>query len=187
MFAEGARMTNLPDRKFCPVCKLTNDADALICQHCGAQLYGASDVPTTQQVEDTFELTEEIKKQIGREHTPPSKGMSIFLLNLGEPIALRMEEGFVLGRANELTSEPILDLTPYEGFAMGVSRRHAQIRAAGDKYVIIDLNSSNGTWLNGQRLVPTKPYDLRSGSVIQLGRLKLIVSYLHPPTAKPAK
>jgi pSer/pThr/pTyr-binding forkhead associated (FHA) protein len=46
--------------------------------------------------------------------------------------------------------------------------------------VLVDLNSANGTWLNGERLAPTKKYDLPSGAVIQLGRLKLLVIYSHP-------
>ena len=147
-------------RKFCPVCKLGNDVDALICQHCGARFDDGADAPTTRQFDEPFELTEEIRDQVTKEHTPPSKGVSLFFLN---------------------KSEPIVDLTQFEGFAMGVSRRHAMLRAAGEKYALIDLNSSNGTWLNGQRLVPNKAYDLPSGSVIQLGRMKLIVSYVHPP------
>ncbi len=55
------------------------------------------------------------------------------------------------------------------------------IRADGEKYILTDLNSSNGTWLNGHRLVPAKSYDLPSGAVIQLGRIKLVVSYILPP------
>ena len=95
-----------------------------------------------------------------------------------------MEPEFVLGRAGELTAESIIDLTSFEAFAEGVSRRHAMIKALEDKYVLIDLNSSNGTWLNGERLVPTRPYDLPSGGTIQLGRMKLVVFYSHPPGLK---
>ncbi len=172
-------------RKFCRVCKLSNEANATICQHCGAPLgENSTEAPTTRSVDDSFELTEEIREQITKEFTPPSRGLSLFLLNNAEPIALRMEQEFVLGRAGALTSEPMVDLTNYEAYAMGVSRRHVIIRAVEDKYVLIDLNSSNGTWLNGQRLVPTKPYDLPSRGVIQIGRMKLVVVYSHPPSSK---
>ncbi len=167
-------------RKFCPVCKLSNDAEAVVCQHCGASLgKGITEVPTTRRVEDSLEPREEIKEQAIREHTPPPLGLSLLLLNNGEHIALRMEQEFVLGRAGDLTAEPMVDLTNYEAFTMGVSRRHAMIKAVEDKYILTDLNSANGTWLNGQRLVPAKLYDLPSGGVITLGRLKLIVIYLH--------
>ncbi len=169
-------------RKFCPVCKFDNDANANFCEHCGIPLiHYSTEAVTTRRVEDPFELTDEIREQVTKAYVPPSKCLSLFLLNMGEPIALRTEEEFVLGRVLELTSEPIVDLTEFDGFAMGVSRRHALIRAAGEKYMLTDLNSSNGTWLNGHRLVSTKSYDLPSGAVIQLGRMKLVVSYLSPP------
>jgi hypothetical protein len=175
-------------KKFCPVCKLGNESGAQVCQYCGADLTGkSSGVPTTQRVDESFELSEELKAEVVKEHTPPAKGISLFLLNRGEPIALCLEEEFVLGRAGEMSNEPMVDLTGFEAYAMGVSRRHAMIRASGEKYVLIDLNSSNGTWLNGQRLVPTKPYDLPSGAVIQLGRMNLVVSYMRPSVNRQNK
>jgi|SRR5688572_28076074 len=174
--------------KFCPVCKLSNDVKAIVCQHCGAPLgQDVTGVPTTKRVEDSFEFTEEIKEQVVRAPTPPPLGMLLFLLNKGEPVAFMIEEEFVLGRVGGSTAEAMVDLTNYDAFVMGVSRRHALIRAAGEKYVLIDLNSSNGTWLNGQRLVPTRTYDLPSGGVIQLGRMGLIVTYMKPASSKKQK
>lgn len=48
-----------------------------------------------------------------------------------------------------------------------VSRRHARLFLQGMNYVVEDLGSTNGTAINGQRLVG--PYVLRSGEVITLG------------------
>lgn len=52
-----------------------------------------------------------------------------------------------------------------------ISRRHAQIsyEASQNAYFITDLNSSNGTRLNQQRLPSGQPVRLESGSVIGLG------------------
>jgi hypothetical protein len=178
----GIRLDTQAIRKFCPVCKLPNSGDATFCQHCGALLIKDSqNAQTTRRVGDSFELTDEIKEQVITGHAPPAVGLSLFLLNNGEPIALRVDQEFVLGRGENPNSEPMVDLTNYEGFVTGVSRRHAMIKAVDDKYMLIDFNSSNGTWLNGERLVPHKPHDLPSGSVIQLGRLKLVVVFSHPP------
>ncbi len=48
-----------------------------------------------------------------------------------------------------------------------VSRRHARLYRQGANYVIEDLGSTNGTSVNGQRLVG--PYILRTGEVITFG------------------
>jgi pSer/pThr/pTyr-binding forkhead associated (FHA) protein len=48
-----------------------------------------------------------------------------------------------------------------------VSRRHAQISRQGDGYVIEDLNSTNGTFINAQRVVGAVP--LTPGDLIELG------------------
>lgn len=53
-----------------------------------------------------------------------------------------------------------------------VSRHHAEIRAEGEGFVIADLGSTNGTFVNEQRV--TRPTRLRDGDQISLaGRLDL--------------
>jgi hypothetical protein len=54
-----------------------------------------------------------------------------------------------------------------------VSRRHAVLRLAGGSYVIEDLGSTNGTFINGQRLIG--PHSLSVGEVITLGELVMVV------------
>lgn len=54
-----------------------------------------------------------------------------------------------------------------EADAAGVSRRHIVIRRRGQQFAIADLGSSNGTFVNGQRLQAEQP--LRSGDCIALG------------------
>jgi pSer/pThr/pTyr-binding forkhead associated (FHA) protein len=48
-----------------------------------------------------------------------------------------------------------------------VSRRHAQISRQGDGYLIEDLNSTNGTFINAQRVVGAVA--LVPGDLIELG------------------
>src|SRR4051794_35345358 len=47
-----------------------------------------------------------------------------------------------------------------------ISRHHAEIRAEGEGYVIADLGSTNGTFVNEQRV--TRPTRLRDGDQISL-------------------
>ncbi len=48
-----------------------------------------------------------------------------------------------------------------------VSRHHARLRLRAGSYVIEDLGSTNGTFVNGQRLLG--PHSLRHGETIKLG------------------
>src|SRR3954469_5377182 len=52
-----------------------------------------------------------------------------------------------------------------------VSREHAEFRKRGDAFVIRDLDSSNGTYVNGNQI---KEYELASGDQVQLGRTLLL-------------
>src|SRR2546428_4189127 len=50
-----------------------------------------------------------------------------------------------------------------------VSSHHAQIRPEGQGYDIVDLGSSNGTFVNEQRLVPNVPRLLYTGDQVRIG------------------
>ncbi|MFA4874282.1 MAG: FHA domain-containing protein [bacterium] len=47
-----------------------------------------------------------------------------------------------------------------------VSRQHAQVQQQGTEYVLVDLNSSNGTYVNGQRI---EEHVLSNGDEIRIG------------------
>lgn len=85
---------------------------------------------------------------------------------------LEIEQRLLLGRADG-NIEPDLDLTPFGGLNKGVSRRHAVIVATGDRLEIIDLKSTNGTFINGQRLQPFKSYRLRHGDELIMGEVRV--------------
>ena len=52
-----------------------------------------------------------------------------------------------------------------------VSREHAELMQRGDKLVLRDLGSSNGTFVNGS---PVREHELASGDQLQLGRTLLL-------------
>jgi pSer/pThr/pTyr-binding forkhead associated (FHA) protein len=70
---------------------------------------------------------------------------------------------------------PDVDLTPDGGLEGGISRRHCKIHQRGTTYLVEDVGSANGTYLNGQRLTPYLPHVLKDGDELQLGRVKLQV------------
>ncbi|MFM7036820.1 MAG: FHA domain-containing protein [Planctomycetaceae bacterium] len=56
-----------------------------------------------------------------------------------------------------------------------VSRRHCFLRVSRDGVSITDLESSNGTWVNGNRLPSSVRQDLTDGSQISLGPVRFLV------------
>jgi pSer/pThr/pTyr-binding forkhead associated (FHA) protein len=88
---------------------------------------------------------------------------------------IRLEENkdYSLGRINEGQSVfPDIDLSAYDGYRNGVSRVHASIQISLRRINVVDLGSSNGTFLNGRRLTPQVPYALADGDILVLGKLE---------------
>ncbi len=56
-----------------------------------------------------------------------------------------------------------------------VSRMHAQIDEAAGKLYIYDLNSKNGTFINGQKLVSGEK-EIKQGDEIRLGNLRFVLA-----------
>jgi hypothetical protein len=55
-----------------------------------------------------------------------------------------------------------------------VSSHHAHIRPEGEGYEIVDLGSSNGTFVNEQQLVPNMPRPLQTGDQVRIGDTKFV-------------
>jgi pSer/pThr/pTyr-binding forkhead associated (FHA) protein len=68
----------------------------------------------------------------------------------------------VLGRSSE--ADILVEDT-------GVSRRHLEIRTDGGRAVAIELGSTNGSFVNGQRVQGQT--ELTDGSVITMGRTRM--------------
>jgi hypothetical protein len=90
-----------------------------------------------------------------------------------EPIALQRPARIVVGRLEAASAgeEPDLDLTPFGAPDKGVSRRHALIDTLEATPTLVDMGSSNGTFVNGQKLTPNQPCALHDGDEIRLGKL----------------
>ena len=171
----------------CPVCKTDNEPEAVLCQHCGATLDGPFRDPehktkTTDMQALTPEMIREWVLENTKEAVVPERGIAFYVDGHSMPAYIDPQEKFTLGRKVGTTSELLLDLAPFGGYSLGLSRRHAVIQRTGDGYEILDLGSINGTWLNEERLAPHQSYPLPSGSHLRLGRMRLLV--LYPPTAE---
>ncbi len=111
---------------------------------------------------------------------PPPQALqswiSLHLIESGQVLPLADRTEFSLGRSAE--GQPIVpdvDLSPYNAYANGVSRLHAAIKLVNNQVMVVDLGSSNGTYLNGVRLSPYVDTPVAHGDLVYLGKLKMQV------------
>jgi hypothetical protein len=77
-----------------------------------------------------------------------------------------------VGRSDpELKQILDIDLLAYGGREHGVSRLHAAFRRMGNLLAIVDLNSTNGTYRNGTRLLPGQPNFLLNNDGVCFGKM----------------
>jgi hypothetical protein len=147
----------------------------MFCAECGAQLDGIETL-TTQAITNE-QIASELNKKPPRPDplsTPTNSWISLHLMDSGKILPLASRNEFTLGRLSE--GQPIMpdiDLTPYQAYASGVSRLHAVVKRDADRVLVMDLGSSNGTYLNGRRLNPHMEESLNHGDIVALGKLKI--------------
>ncbi len=66
-----------------------------------------------------------------------------------------------------------------------VSGQHAQLSFSHEGWLVVDLDSSNGTMLDGQRLAPRSAKPVQSGSVLQIGGFRLSIREPGPEEVAP--
>ena len=94
-------------------------------------------------------------------------------MNAQNPSLLVIKEGPSAGKTYTLEGDEILigrePSSTLQIDSPGVSRKHARLTFQDKKYLIEDLGSSNGTFVNGERI--SKPWPLKNGDIISLGKL----------------
>lgn len=128
------------------------------------------DVVASHQLEATANTRgmtplSEISKKEARESLP----RNAFLIVDGVKVFPLLETVINIGR--RLDNQLVID-------DPRVSRNHAQLRAIKGRYVIFDLNSTGGTFVNGQR---TSQSVLYPGDVISMAGVPLIFGQDNPP------
>jgi hypothetical protein len=80
--------------------------------------------------------------------------------NLGRP--------FIIGRFDISVGRQQADFE-FDKSTKAISRRHAAIERSANGYSIVDLSSSAGTFINGQRVPPNVPHELTFGTRVSFG------------------
>ena len=80
----------------------------------------------------------------------------------------------IIGRGDPVSNFfPEIDLNPYGAIDNGVGRRHIRLFVQGGQVLIEDMDSTNGTLLNNQKLTARQPQSLHDGDQISVGKLLL--------------
>lgn len=97
------------------------------------------------------------------------------------PLGLDLFGDTVLGRSGDGSFKPDLDMDKYNGFNMGISRRHALLRPTVNRLYIIDLGSTNGTMRNALLLGKGVAQSVEHGDSIVLGRMAFTIHIIDGP------
>lgn len=91
------------------------------------------------------------------------------LINRRDQLRFKVEESYTLSEKNIIgrsqKNEIVLN-DPY------ISNEHVRIWQSGGVYLLEDLGSKNGTFLNGERIA--HPFTLRNGDRISFGQVEFL-------------
>ncbi|GAB1354414.1 hypothetical protein MASR1M12_31520 [Erysipelotrichia bacterium] len=147
-------------KKICPVCNIENEPSELFCIKCMADISAVQSGPA-QAAKDELEpsktgLAEAHKKK--QNEPMPSHGL--FLIFQGKKLAVL--NGDVFGRTSK--GKEILKQFP------GVSREHAEFIFQNGRWFVKDHGSSNGTFLNAERIPELQLFEIKSGDRLGFSR-----------------
>jgi hypothetical protein len=178
-----------PETGVCSHCGFRNDPGEMFCQNCGLQLWkpptetdetsspNSETLPSEKTTLSAGQITDPLDMEAEAEPIPDQGGFSgkIVIKYVHAEIVLPSDKReLLIGRADPVRDiHPDIDLVPYGGDVNGVSRLHARLVVKDEQIYIEDLNSTNFTFLNQQRLQPGQLYALNPGDELRLGLLML--------------
>lgn len=166
----------------CPVCKHEEMDGTLFCSECGSRLWqGGPEDDTANLSTSTFSQSGSGAAQTISDYTSGVSTQQIYV-RIGtneDNIALPSDKTeYLIGRSDPKNNIiPEIDLGPYGGQMMGVSRRHAVILRDQRGLSVRDLGSTNGTLVNSRLLKANETRFLRDGDEIRLGKLSITIFF----------
>lgn len=174
----------------CPVCGAAALPGEAFCDNCGAALLaptaympsavpGASAAPSQPQYSPPLPSYSNAPMDgpAAGGYAPSRQAVAALIVTSPPPPAtlpVPNRPELIVGRSDpQSNSYPDVDLNPYGGLELGVSRRHFRFKREGDQVYIEDLGSMNGVVVNGQKIPPYTLHPLRAGDRILLGKMEL--------------
>ncbi len=175
----------------CQQCNYENIKGSLICARCFALLEMSPPEQGTREINETesevLALPAPAPEPVStlptvNRGTKTLYGQAQLTLELNgkrqQVVTINDQEEITLGRVDRFTSRlPSINLTSVGAWENGVSRQHASIRRSGDNLFVIDLDSTNGTFINGTRMMPYKPSIIHDGDLIRFGLFEVTIRF----------
>lgn len=95
----------------------------------------------------------------------------------GTCLVLGLDRPVTLGRTLPPGSADVIDLTELNAAQHGVSRHHCLLERRDQRLLLTDLDSTNGTTVNGERILPHHEITLAHGDRLTLGTLHVLVTF----------
>jgi pSer/pThr/pTyr-binding forkhead associated (FHA) protein len=172
---------------FCTQCGHENPEDSRFCSNCGAPLRGASgpgDATSTisitgiEALEGERAAAEELSAadQAAVDALPP--GSALLVVQRGPNSGSRfLLDADITTAGRHPESDIFLD-------DVTVSRRHAEFRRQGGEFVVSDVGSLNGTYVNRERIDEAV---LSGGDEVQIGKYRLVFFASHQRGGEPGR
>jgi FHA domain/Double zinc ribbon len=153
------------DSSFCDQCGLK----LLVCPSCGKPGTGKyCETDNTRMIEKS---AASIEKKFFKTERKPEAVHKVYLTlnNKNLNIKIKIESGSVIGRKPEISIKEL-------GGLKQISSRHASIEFRnGVGWFVTDLNSTNGTKVNGTSLAAMKPAHIKPGDTLTLANIEFFV------------
>lgn len=164
----------------CPNCNAEQFDGTIFCTDCGSGMQAASRRETTTALNKASgsgslsNVVEDIATITPVTSQPGLRRVVLVVINSGRRIELDTRDDILVGRKDHARGIfPDVDLGLDGGYDAGVSRRHAIISVREGGCVLEDLDSANGTFINGRRVLAQTPTAVHSGDEVKFGTLIL--------------
>jgi pSer/pThr/pTyr-binding forkhead associated (FHA) protein len=160
----------------CPACGHEMTGNPVVCENCNEPM----PLPTGDTVilKGETAIIPTKKKRWSSAEVGEGQSIRVLIDQAVRTIRLPTDAHVTLGRADEDSEQkPDIDLTPHNALAGGVSRIHAALRLYDGMVQVKDLNSTNGTVLNGQQVSAHEWRIVRDGDKLRLGSLTMTLFF----------